>query len=588
MSADPEVLSEHDCRGCERIDLVETSMEFVVVVVGCVLAIAAANTLAPRVRLAAPLLLVAVGVIVSFIPRVPEIEVDPEIILMGVLPPLLYAAAVAMPVMDFRRDVQSIGLLSIVLVIISALVLGAFFSAILPEADYATGVALGAILSPTDAVATGTIKRVGAPARITTVLSGESLFNDASSLVVLRAAIAASAASVSFGGVAVSFVWSLVAAIAVGAAIGWLHTRIRGRLSNPAVATAVSFTAPYIAYIPAELIESSGLVAAVAAGLVSGQSSVRRLTAAVRQSDMQNWRMVEVVLEGAVFLIMGLELKALLADVHEAHESWVHALWPAIAAFAMIVVLRLLFMVPLMWVVDRRAQRLISRESHLSAVRESLDGKPGAPDTAARRYRRIIDKRLADIDYYRDEALGPKESLVVVWGGMRGVVTLAAAQTLPADTPYRSLLILVAFFVAVISLTVQSGTIAAFVRSLKLPDQSAQVRQERAELRYEMLQVAQQVLHDPDVVGQNQQLAGQVQLIRDLESRDSEEEDGTTPEDALDRGIAMSREMRRVRGKMLVEQRKKLLELRDRGTYSSEALTAELAKLDAEEISITA
>jgi len=567
---------------------VETSMEFVVVVVGCVLAIAAANTLAPRVRLAAPLLLVAVGVIVSFIPRVPEIEVDPEIILMGVLPPLLYAAAVAMPVMDFRRDVQSIGLLSIVLVIISALVLGAFFSAILPEADYATGVALGAILSPTDAVATGTIKRVGAPARITTVLSGESLFNDASSLVVLRAAIAASAASVSFGGVAVSFVWSLVAAIAVGAAIGWLHTRIRGRLSNPAVATAVSFTAPYIAYIPAELIESSGLVAAVAAGLVSGQSSVRRLTAAVRQSDMQNWRMVEVVLEGAVFLIMGLELKALLADVHEAHESWVHALWPAIAAFAMIVVLRLLFMVPLMWVVDRRAQRLISRESHLSAVRESLDGKPGAPDTAARRYRRIIDKRLADIDYYRDEALGPKESLVVVWGGMRGVVTLAAAQTLPADTPYRSLLILVAFFVAVISLTVQSGTIAAFVRSLKLPDQSAQVRQERAELRYEMLQVAQQVLHDPDVVGQNQQLAGQVQLIRDLESRDSEEEDGTTPEDALDRGIAMSREMRRVRGKMLVEQRKKLLELRDRGTYSSEALTAELAKLDAEEISITA
>ncbi|MFM9379056.1 cation:proton antiporter [Gordonia sp. VNK21] len=566
----------------------ETSMEFVVVVVGCVLAIAAANTLAPRIRLAAPLLLVAVGVIVSFIPRVPEIEVDPEIILMGVLPPLLYAAAVAMPVMDFRRDVQSIGLLSIVLVIISALVLGAFFSAILPEADYATGVALGAILSPTDAVATGTIKRVGAPARITTLLSGESLFNDASSLVVLRAAIAASAASVSFGGVAVSFVWSLVAAIAVGAVIGWLHTRIRGRLSNPAVATAVSFTAPYIAYIPAELIESSGLVAAVAAGLVSGQSSVRRLTAAVRQSDMQNWRMVEVVLEGAVFLIMGLELKALLADVHEAHESWVHALWPAIAAFAMIVVLRLLFMVPLMWVVDRRAQRLISRESHLSAVRESLDGKPGAPDTAARRYRRIIDKRLADIDYYRDEALGPKESLVVVWGGMRGVVTLAAAQTLPADTPYRSLLILVAFFVAVISLTVQSGTIAAFVRSLKLPDQSAQVRQERAELRYEMLQVAQQVLHDPDVVGHNQQLAGQVQLIRDLESRDSEEEDGTTPEDALDRGIAMSREMRRVRGKMLVEQRKKLLELRDRGAYSSEALTAELAKLDAEEISITA
>ncbi|MFT4088892.1 MAG: cation:proton antiporter, partial [Gordonia sp. (in: high G+C Gram-positive bacteria)] len=251
------------------MDDVDT-LEVVVVVVVCVLAIAGANTLAPRVRIAAPLLLVLVGVVVSFIPRVPPIYVDPEIILVGVLPPLLFAAAVALPSMDFKRDFQAISVLSIVLVIVSALALGAFFTAIFPEVNYATGVALGAILSPTDAVATGAIKRVGAPNRLITVLSGESLFNDASALVVLRAAIAAMAASVSLVGVAVSFVWALLAAVAVGAAVGWLITRLRARISNPAVATAVSFTAPYLAYIPAELMEASGLVAAVAAGLVVG------------------------------------------------------------------------------------------------------------------------------------------------------------------------------------------------------------------------------------------------------------------------------------------------------------------------------
>ena len=171
-------------------------VEIVGIIVVCILAIAGANQLAPRLRIAAPLLLVAVGVGVSYLPQTPDISVNPEIILVGVLPPLLYASAVALPAMDFKRDIRAISGLSITLVIVSALLLGLFFMWILPDADYATGVALGAILSPTDAVATTTVKRVGAPSRLVTVLSGESLFNDASALVVLRAAIAAMAASV--------------------------------------------------------------------------------------------------------------------------------------------------------------------------------------------------------------------------------------------------------------------------------------------------------------------------------------------------------------------------------------------------------
>ncbi|MCK0439734.1 cation:proton antiporter [Gordonia alkaliphila] len=560
------------------------AVEIAAVAVLCVLAIAAANTLAPRLRVAAPLLLVAVGVGVSFLPRVPEIRVDPELILVGLLPPLLYAAARAMPVMDFKRDFPAIGALSIVLVVVSALLLGLFFTAILPNVDYALGVALGAILSPTDAVATSTIKRMGAPNRIVTVLSGESLFNDASSLVVLRAAIAATGASISFAGVAVNFLWSLIGAVVVGAAVGWLFSRLRARIPVPAVATAISFTIPYVAYVPAELIGSSGLVAAVAAGLVTGRTAVRHLSAAHRQSDVQNWRMIEVILEGGVFLLMGLELNTLLVEVRESHDTWLHALWPAAAALALSLLIRWAFVAPLVWWLGRRARRVIAREPTLSALREELPTDQIDGDAVGQRLRRQLDRRLADIDYYRAEAMGSREGLVVVWGGLRGAVTLAAAQTLPIDTPYRSLLVLVAFFVAALSLTLQGGLMGQVLRMLKLPDQSADIRAERKRLRGEMLDVAQRTLADPAVIGTDPTLAEQARAIRELENPDVDEDDSEI--DALDRRLQTSRELRRVRRRVIDEQRRMLLAFRDRGTYSSGALTDELVKLDAQELSL--
>ncbi|WP_349306154.1 sodium:proton antiporter [Gordonia sp. PP30] len=558
-------------------------IEIAVVAVLCVFAIAAANTLAPKLRIAAPLLLVAVGVAVSFLPAMPEFDVDPEIILVGVLPPLLFAAARAMPVMDFRRDFQAIGALSIVLVVVSALVLGLFFEAILPNVDYAFGVALGAIVSPTDAVATATIKRLGAPNRIVTVLSGESLFNDASALVVLRAAIAATAGGISFGGVVLNFLWSLIAAVAVGVAIGLISGRLRARIRNTAVATAVSFTLPYIAYIPAELIGASGLVAAVAAGLVSGLSAVKYLTAAHRQSDVQNWRTVEVLLEGWLFLMMGLELWTLVVEVSNEHESWLHALWPAAVALVMILALRWVFVVPMVWLLERRSRRIIAHEQTLAAMKDSLDPLEDA-DTRGRRYHSIIDRRLADIDYYRTESMGVREGTVVVWGGLRGVVTLAAAQTLPADTPYRALLILVAFFVAALSLTIQGGLMGPVLRALKLPDQSALVRAEKKRLRGEMIEVGREVLSDPAVVGEDSLIAQQVELLNELENPEDEEHDDAQ---VLERRIATAKELRRIRRRVVAAQRRRLLELRNRGAYSSAVLTAELAQLDAAELSIS-
>ncbi|MCF8570298.1 cation:proton antiporter [Gordonia sp. HY002] len=563
-------------------------MEVVLIVVLCVLAIAGANLLAPRLRIAAPLLLVMFGVAVSYFPEVPRISLNPEIILMGVLPPLLYAAAVAMPSMEFKRDFRAISGLSVVLVIVSALGLGVVFMLILPEADYATGVAIGAILSPTDAVATTTVKRVGAPNRLITVLSGESLFNDASALVLLRAAIAAMASSVSLWGVAISFVWTVVAAVAVGCVVGWVFVRVRAKIANPAVATAVSFMTPYVAFVPTELVEGSGLVAAVAAGLVAGRGAVRHLTAAHRLSDVQNWRMVEFLLEGSVFLLMGLELKNLVFDVHESGETIWHAAWPAAVGFVLLLLIRLVFVIPLVHWTERRAQRVIAREDQLARLQSDLAGSEHLNRRRARMVRNRIDRRLADIAYYRTESIGTREGFVVVWAGMRGVVTLAAAQTLPSDTPYRSMLVLLAFFVAVGSLLIQGGTLGAFVRWMRLPDHTTQEAGQRRAIGRELAAVTGRVMREPDACGADPTLARSIETVRRLEAADGDEELADGDETRLDRRMDAAKQMRRVRRLIVVEQRRRLLELRESGAYSSSALTAALDRLDAEELSLDA
>src|SRR6187399_823446 len=165
-------------------------MELAPALVLAVVGIVAVTRLAPRVGVAAPLLLVLLGVLVSFVPGAPSIEIEPEWILAGILPPLLYSSAVSMPGMDFRRDFGAIGGLSVALVVISAVLLGLFFAWAL-DIGLATGIALGAVVSPTDAVATSITRRLGVSSRVVTVLEGESMLNDASALVLLRSAIAA-------------------------------------------------------------------------------------------------------------------------------------------------------------------------------------------------------------------------------------------------------------------------------------------------------------------------------------------------------------------------------------------------------------
>lgn len=453
-------------------------MQFVIVAVVGLLVVAAAVALAPRLRVPAPLILVIVGIAVSAVPFVPAVQVDSEWILIGILPPLLYSASVSMPVMNFRREFTAISALSVTLVVISSLVVGLLFMWLIPGFGFWWGLALGAIVSPTDAVAISIVKQVGVSSRVVSVLHGESLLNDATALVLLRTAIVGTAASVSLWSVLGTFAWAVLVAIVFGIIVGKLNVWVRSKVTDSTVNTVISFTVPFLASVPAELLGASGLVAAVVAGLITGASAARRLPVQHRLSDTQNWRTVELVLEGAVFLLMGLELGGIVASVQADHAGVGFALSVAAVALLLTVVVRLAFIAPLLVALSLRARRGARGVSRLNDLEERLEsptptvGRRGKARVAVspnriERLKNFAARARFDIDYFLAAPLGWREGGILVWAGMRGVVTLAAAPTLPEDTPHRPLLVLIAFTVAAASLVIQGGSLSAFVRWIR-------------------------------------------------------------------------------------------------------------------------
>lgn len=559
------------------------------VVVGGILLIAVATVLGGRLGVAGPLLLVAIGLGISLLPFVHIPPIPPEWILTGVLPPLLYGAAVSLPAVEFRRDFSPIAGLSVVLVVISALVLGAFFWLVVPGVTLPVGVALGAILSPTDAVATSIAKKLGISGRVITMLEGESLLNDATALVLLRTAVAAIAGGFSLAGAVGSFVWSVVAAVAIGAAAGWLTLRLRAWMGPSAATTAVSFIVPFIAYIPTEQLGGSGLVAAVAAGIVAGQGAGRRLDAEQRLSDTLNWHTVELVLESAVFLVMGLELRSILADNITARGGLWHGVWLALVALAILLAVRAAYVTLLLWGRHRRGRRF--DRDRLESFGRRLDAvvagdadpptrPPADPERARRRassLRDRVDRALAGIDYHRATPLGWKHGTVIVWAGMRGVVTLAAAQTLPREgIADRALLIFVAFVVALASLMLQGVSLPTVVRRLHLDDSGAETEsaQQRERLDAALRDAAASALADPTL----RRADGSV-FRPGLTER-------TVQWLSAPRDADGSAEMWELRLAAIAAQRRRLDELSRTGTFGSTTLRQRRAQLDADELSL--
>ncbi|MEU2283007.1 cation:proton antiporter [Streptomyces sp. NPDC013178] len=579
-------------------------MEFTLVAVVGVISIVAVAAFSQKLGVAAPLSLVVVGIGLSYVPGVPHPELDPDWVLAGVLPPLLYSGAVNMPVVDFRRNLKPITGLAVVLVAAGTLGSGWLFHTLLPGISWPAAFALGAVISPTDAVAATSVgRRLGLPHRLLTVLEGEGLVNDASALVLLRSALAAVAGSVSLWGIAGEFVYAVAVAVVVGLVVGQVNVRVRGRLSDPVLNTAVSFVIPFVAFVPAEELNASGVLAVVVAGLVTGHEAPRFLRAQDRLAEATNWRTLAFLLENTVFLLMGLSIKTLIHEVQREHLDVGRAVVVGLAASGVVIAVRMMFTAPLIAALrgdTRRAARVKPRLKHIQARLDGDDAGTDVLDRAGtsrrrgsgplldteqkkRRFALRITRIAADVEFHLNQTLDWRGGVVLAWAGMRGVITVAAAQTLPEDTPDRPLLILIAFVVAATTLLLQGLTLPAVIRRVKVPaDDPQQLRSDMKHLMAELAEAARGVLDDP-------QLRRADGYVYDTQVLDQARADSRIPgsnseqtQEAPDEQADLREQYLDLRLRVLAAESECLLAMRETGTYSSAALKRAQHGLDIE------
>jgi monovalent cation/hydrogen antiporter len=506
-----------------------------VAIVGAVILLAG---LSRRLGVPAPLVLIVAGIVASYVPFIREPALSSDVVLYGLLPPLLYAAAVRTSLVDFRANTSSILALSVGLVLFTAAGVGLVTWWLLPV-PFAVAFALGAVVAPPDAVAaTAVARRIGLPRRVVTILEGESLVNDATALVALRTAIAAftAAGAVSFGSVALDFGRAVVLGVGFGVLVALVVGFVRSKVSDPAIDTSLSFLVPYLAFLPAEHYHGSGVLAVVVAGLLLGHKSPVIQNAASRLSERINWTSVQFILENAVFLMIGLQMRRIVADVADSDVGWGRVAVLTVVVLAAVVLLRPLYVFP--------TRLLFSR----------------------------FDRGVSPTN--RPWAHGA----IISWAGMRGVVTLAAAFTLPPDTPYRSVLVWVAMVVTVGTLLAQGTTLPLLARRLEVrgPDpredalQEATILQSSVAAGITALEECDDA--DPEIV---EQLRSRAENRTNIvwERLGQGREGAETPSEAY----------RRMRLVMLQGERRELLRIRDEGLADQEVLAHVMDQLDIEE-----
>jgi CPA1 family monovalent cation:H+ antiporter len=518
----------------ERVEIALTLVTLIAIAI-------AGSVIAERYTVSTPLLLIVVGGAASFVPVVPEFELTPTVVLVGLLPPLLYASAIQTSLIDFAANRRPIALLSVGLVVFTVLGVGALVHALLPV-TWPVAFALGAVVAPPDAVAASAVaRRVGMPRRVVTILEGESLVNDATAIVTLRTAIAAGAGVVSIAEVGVGFLVSAVGGFLVGIAVALVIGKVRRRLEHDLADVAVSILTPWIAYVLAEQIHvpgvelhPSGVLAVVVAGLILGHKSPAIQSATSRLFERTNWATLSFVLENCVFLLIGLQARSIIEALADDDLSGGRIALVSVLVLAAVIALRMIWIYPATYI-----------PRWIPSVRRVDPAPPWTVPT------------------------------VVGWAGMRGVVTLAAAFLLPADTPHRPVLVMIAFVVTVGTLLIQGLTLPLLLRVLKVrgPDphedhvQEATAYQSAVNAGLAWLdEHGDQV--DPDVARRVRQRA--------LDRTNAVWE-------RLGGADMPSAQYSRVRSAMLERERAAVLDLRRRGTIDQAILRRVLAALDVEE-----
>ena len=407
-----------------------------VLYIGLILVILLLVMLAQRLKISYPIVLVVGGLGISFIPGLPVISIDPELIFLLFLPPLLYEAAWNTSWKEFWKWRRVIGSFAFGIVLLTSCVIAVVSSSLIPGFTLALGFLLGGIISPPDAVsATTVLKDVDAPKRLLSIIEGESLMNDASSLIVYRFALAAViTGTFSFHEAAISFVLVIVMGIATGIAIGLVFYAIHRWLpTTPSMDTVLTLAAPYVMYITAEAFHFSGVLAVVSGGLFMANRRLSVLSHLSRIQGINVWATVGFVLNGIVFMLIGLELPVVVQGLGES--SLKEAIWYGLIISVVVIITRI-----------------------LSAIGASA-------------FTVAISKFITTAD----NSPGWRMPFAFGWAGMRGVVSLAAALSIPLMAgnnpfPQRNMILFITFVVILVTLVVQGLTLPMLIRRLKLEE----------------------------------------------------------------------------------------------------------------------
>ncbi len=428
-----------------------------VLVIGLLLAVAAIAGLARRFAMSYPIALVIFGLLCSLIPRVPRIPLPPSIVFLVILPPLLYIAAWQTSWREFKYNLVSISSLAVLLVFFTAFAVAFAAQWWLPGFDWRLGFLLGAVVSPTDAVAATSIARkVGMPQRIVDLLEGESLLNDATGLLALEFGVqmVVQGTTPSLARGVIEFAWLTFGGVLIGVAIGFVVIWLERWVDDGPVEIALSLIIPYAAYLAADAVNASGVMAVVACGLLISRQSSRLFSPRVRLQSIAVWDALEFLLNGLVFVLIGLQLPYVLSGIHGRTKLSLVAY--GLAFSAVLVLLRMVWMYP------------------------------------AARVAWWVRTRMIGQAYQRPQA---NQVFVIGWTGMRGVVALAAANSLPftlsngSPFPQRSFIIFLTFSVILVTLVFQGLSLPWLVRTLGLSTLDRSVCEE-GEARHLLLQAA--------------------------------------------------------------------------------------------------
>ncbi|MCJ1678084.1 Na+/H+ antiporter [Streptomyces sp. APSN-46.1] len=491
----------------------------------------------------APLLLVAAGLLAAYVPGVPSYALDPHIVLPLLLPPLLYTAGVDSSYLDLRANIRPVALLSVGYVLFATLAVGYVAYLVVPGLSLPVALVLGAVIAPPDAVAaTAIARKLGLPNRITTILQGESLVNDATAITAYKVALAAAVGvSAGWAGGIAEFLLASVGGVGVGLLLMVPIHHLRTRLREPLLQNTLSLLIPFVAYAAAERVHASGVLAVVVVALYLGHRNWQ-VDFATRLQETAVWKMVAFILESVVFALIGLQLPVVLKGLGEYEGP--DAVWYALVVFLAVVVARFVWVFPATFLPRVLSERVRRRE----------------PET------------------------NWKAPVIVGWAGMRGVVSLAIAFSVPMTVPHRNLILFLTFTTVIGTLVVQGLTLPPLIRVLRLPRRDAQAETlAEAQAQSEASRAADERLEELLAEPENAlppPLADRLRMV--LERRRNAvwerlgEVNPVTGESADD-------VYRRLAGEMIEAEREVFVSLRDRRRIDDEMLRALLRRLDLEE-----